>query len=73
MGRDLRKYASQTEWRSLAAFVFLLFSVGIGLISLFYGPASALMGALCALAGLAPLALIFLVLKALDWFLAKVD
>ncbi len=73
MGRDLRKYAAQTQRRGLAAFVFLLFAVGIGLIYLFYGPASALTGALCALAGLAPLALIFLVLKALDWFLARVD
>ncbi len=73
MGRDLRKYAAQTEVRSLIAFAVLLFVVGIGLIYVFYGAGSALMGVICALAGLAPLVLIFLVLKFLDWFVSRVD
>ncbi len=73
MGRDLRKYAAQTQVRSLIAFVLLLLGVGIGLIYVFYGPASALTGLMCALAGLAPLTLIFLALKFLDWFVSRVD
>lgn len=73
MGRDLRKYASQTQARSLAAFVLILLVVGVGLIYLFYGPASAMMGAICALMGLAPLLAIFLVLQLLDWFVDRVD
>ncbi|GAB4532196.1 MAG: hypothetical protein Fur0018_20690 [Anaerolineales bacterium] len=71
--RDLRKYASQTQVRSLLAFIVILFTVGLGLIYVFYGPGSAMMGALCALGGLAPLVLIFLFLWGLDWFLHRFD
>ncbi len=71
--RDLRKYATQTQVRSLLAFIFILLTLGIGLIYLFYGPGSALMGLLCALTGLAPLVLIFLFLWGLDWFLKRFE
>ncbi len=71
--RDLRKYATQTQVRSLLAFIVILLTLGIGLIYLFYGPASALMGLLCALTGLAPLVLIFLFLWGLDWLLERFE
>jgi len=70
MARDLRRYARQTNLRLLVGFVLLLFTVGLGLIYLNYGGGAALMGLICLLAGLSPLALIALALWAIEW-LAK--
>lgn len=66
MSRDLRHYARQTNARLLVGFILLLLIVGDGAIYLIYGPAAAISGMLCILAGLAPLALIFLFLKVLE-------
>ena len=66
MGRDLRRYASQTNIRLLVGFILLLFLVGDGLIFLFYGREAAILGFLCLLGGLVPLFLIWLVFLGLD-------
>ena len=67
MSRDLRKYAQQTNVRLTVGAILLLLIVGTGLIYLIYGPAAAVTGLLCLLAGLLPLGLIFLSLLLLDW------
>lgn len=67
MTRDLRKYAKQTSVRlGLGAF-FLLFIVGVALIYFIYGAGAAMLGFLCLLGALVPVALIFLSLALLDW------
>jgi len=53
MGRDLRRYARQTNARLVIGFILLLLIVGDGLIYLFYGRAAAAMGLICILGGLA--------------------
>lgn len=64
--RDLRQYARQTTVRLIAGVLILLFTVGIGLIYLFYGEAAALTGILCLGTGLLPVGLIALVLWIMD-------
>lgn len=70
--RDLRKYASQTNTRLLAGFLFILVFVGLGLVYLFYGQAAAFMGLLCVAGGLSPLLLIRLSLWALELLLNRI-
>jgi hypothetical protein len=65
--RDLRKYIRQTNLRLIVGALILLFIVGDGLIYLFYGSSAAAMGFLCLLAGLAPVALVTLIIFLLDW------
>lgn len=72
MGKDLRRYASQTNRRLLLGFVLILILVGDGLILLIYGPSAALLGLVCILAGLFPLALIWFVLTGMEWLTKKV-
>ena len=67
MSRDLRKYAKQTNMRLIAGGLALLFVVGIGLIFLFYGPQAAITGYICFFAGLAPLALIWMMFLVLEY------
>ncbi len=66
MGHDLKQYARQTNVRLVAGFLVLLLLVGDGLIYLFYGRYAALMGAMCILAGLVPVALILAALWVID-------
>jgi hypothetical protein len=73
MGRDLRRYASQTNVRLGIGGILLLFIVGDGLIYVIYGRGAALMGMLCLILGLAPLTLIWLALTGLDWVVKKAD
>jgi hypothetical protein len=70
MTRDLRRYARQTNTGLFLGFLLILFLVGDGLIYAIYGPGAALMGLVCLLMGLAPLALIALSLLGVEW-LAK--
>ena len=67
MTRDLRKYARQTSVRLGIGAFFLLFVIGIGLIYLMYGAGAAMMGLICLMGALVPIALIFLSLWFLDW------
>jgi hypothetical protein len=73
MKRDLRKFAKNTNTRLLVGFVILLLLVGDGLIYMIYGQGAAILGLLCILGGLAPLALIALVLGLLDYFVARAN
>jgi len=65
--RDLRRYARQTNLRLFVGFLLLLFSVGLGLIYIFYGRRAAMFGLTCLFLGLAPLGLIFGGLWLLGW------
>lgn len=69
--RDLRKYARQTNTRLLTGFIILLFVVGGGLIYVLWGHEAAVMGVVCMLAGLAPIALIALILQGIESFVRK--
>ncbi len=73
MSRDLRRYTRQTNIRLLAGFILILLLVGDGLIYFIYGPAAAISGIVCTLAGLAPLALIFLSLYILELIVKRAD
>jgi hypothetical protein len=68
---DLRKYARQTNARLLIGFILILLLIGDGLIFLIYGRNAAILGALCLVAGLAPLLLIWLILLAMEWFVKR--
>ena len=73
MSRDLRSYAKQTNTRLLIGFIFLLFTIGDGLIYVFYGSEAAVTGLICIFAGLSPLVLIWLGLLMIDWIAKKAD
>lgn len=73
MGKDLRRYASQTNTRLIIGGILLLFIVGDGLIYLFYGQNAALLGAICILIGLSPLVMIGIFLAGLDWLVKRAD
>ncbi|MFH1906171.1 MAG: hypothetical protein ABIL11_02115 [Chloroflexota bacterium] len=72
MTRDLRRYTRQTNIRLIVGALLLLFIVGDGLIYLIYGKGAALMGLLCLLAGLIPVALTVLIMLLLDWVAKRV-
>jgi heme A synthase len=71
MLRDLRKYAAQTHTRLIVGGVALLLVVGLGLVALLYGVPAALMGLLCILGMLVPIALVGLVMFLLDVIVKK--
>lgn len=73
MNRDLRKYARNTNLRLVFGFVVLLLFLGDGLIFWIYGREAGVLGLLCILGGLAPLALIALVLGLMDYFVRKAN
>jgi len=73
MTRDLRKFARQTHTRLLIGFLLLLFIVGDGLIFVLYGRAAAMMGLLCLGAGAAPLLIIFLFLRGMEWLVERAN
>ncbi len=67
MSRDIRRYASQTNFRLVGGFIVLLFVIGDGLIWVFYGRGAALMGLICLLGVSLPLVLILAALWGIDW------
>ncbi|MEJ5224799.1 MAG: hypothetical protein WHV44_10125 [Anaerolineales bacterium] len=73
MSGDLRKYASQTTFRLVAGSLVLLFTVGLGLIGLIYGPGAALFGLLCLLGAMVPVLLIVFFMFGLDWIVKKAN
>jgi hypothetical protein len=73
MGKDLRRYAKQTNARLILGGLLLIFIVGDGLIYLFMGREAATLGFLCLVAGLTPVLLIWLILTGLAWVATKVD
>ena len=71
MTRDLRKYTRQTNFRLIIGGILILFVVGGGLIWLFYGSKAALLGLLCMLLGLSPIALIWVIFLVIEWIVNK--
>ena len=71
MSRDLRKFTKDTNVRLIFGAFIALFVIGTGLIWLIYGPGAAVMGFICLLGGLVPIALIFLLLYLSDWILKR--
>ena len=69
--RDLRKYARQTNIRIFLGFLILLIVVGGGLIYTFWGLKAALLGLGCIFFGFTLLAILFLILWVMEWFVHK--
>jgi hypothetical protein len=67
MGRNLKDFRRQTDLRLMVGFVAILIFVGDGLVWWLYGPGAASLGLLCLLAGISPIALLWLILKGLEW------
>jgi hypothetical protein len=65
---DLRPFRSETDRRLFGGFVIILLVVGGGLIYVLYGREAAILGFFCLLAGLAPAVLLWLILKAIEWW-----
>lgn len=70
---DPRKHFDQTQLHFVIGFVILLILVGLGLIGIFYGLPSALMGLMCVGFGVIPILGIFLILKIIDKLLNKIN
>ncbi len=73
MKRDLRQYAKQTNIQLAAGALVLLFGIGLGLIYFIYGPGAAVVGLLCLLGAIVPIALIFLALFGIDWIVKRAN
>jgi hypothetical protein len=73
MGRDLRRYSRQTNFRLVLGGILILYLIGDGLVYWIYGPAAALMGLVCLSGGLAPLLLILLVLYLMEWVVKRAN
>jgi len=71
VSRDLRKYARNTTVQLTVGAFFLLFVIGITLIYFIYGTQAALLGFVCLLAALLPIALILLFLFLTDWIVKR--
>ena len=71
MTRDLRRYARQTNVRLFAGFLLILFLIGDGLIYIIYGREAAILGLVCIIAGLLPLALIWMAFTLIDWVVQR--
>ena len=71
MSKDLRRYSGQTNKRVFVGFIAILVLVGGGLIYQLYGAGSALFGLGCILIGLAPLSLIWVIMKIFEWIIKK--
>jgi hypothetical protein len=73
MARDLRRYARQTNVRLFAGFLLILFLVGDGIIYIIYGREAAVLGLVCIIAGLFPLALIWVAFALIDWVIQRAN
>jgi hypothetical protein len=69
--RDLRQFARQTNVRLFLGALTVLFGLGLGLIFAIYGAQAALVGLLCLLGALVPIALIFAALYGIDWIVKR--
>jgi hypothetical protein len=64
-------YSTQTKFRVVLWFIFILFFVGLGLIWVFYGRSAAVTGFFCLLGAGVPVGLITIFLLGLDLFVKK--
>ena len=67
----MREFARQTNARLAIGAFILLFGIGLALIYFIYGAGAALVGLLCLLGGLVPIALILLALYGIDWIVKR--
>ena len=72
-GTDLRKYSSQTNFRLVLWFIFMILFIGLGLVWLIYGRNAALLGFLCLLGTGIPVALIAIFIFGLDKLVKRSD
>ena len=68
---SLNEYTSQTRFRLVLWFIFILVVVGLGLIWWIYGRNAAFLGFLCLLGAGIPVGLIAIFLLGLDSFVKK--
>ena len=73
MTRDLRSYASQTNFRLAVGAILLLFIVGLGLIWWLYSFSAAIMGFICLLGAFVPIGLIWFFFFGLEWIVKKAN
>lgn len=71
--RDLRRYARQTNLRLVAGIIVLVFTLGLGLIYVFYGAGGALTGLVCLAGAFVPVLLISAALWAIDRFVRRMN
>ena len=57
----------------MAGSILILFTLGIGLIYVFYGPNSALLGVICLLTMLVPLGIISLILWVMELIVKRAN
>lgn len=73
MARDLKKYTNETFRRLIYGTLVILFTVGLGLIWLFYGIKAAAMGFLCLIGASIPILLIIGAIFGMDLLLKRID
>lgn len=73
MPKDLNKYTSETIRRLVYGTLIILFTVGLGLIWLFYGAGAAGMGFLCLVGASLPVLLVIGVIFGMDFFMKRID
>lgn len=73
MPNDLNKYTSETIRRLVYGTLIILFTVGLGLIWLFYGVRAAGMGFLCLIGASIPVLLVIGVIFGMDFFMKRID
>jgi len=73
MPNDLNKYTSETIRRLVYGTLIILFTVGLGLIWLFYGVRAAGLGLLCLISASIPVLLVIGVIFGMDFFMKRID
>jgi multisubunit Na+/H+ antiporter MnhB subunit len=73
MSRDLNKYTNETIRRLVYGTLIILFTVGLGLIWVFYGARAAGLGLLCLVGASVPVLLVIGVIFGMDFFMRKMD
>lgn len=68
---DLRQYARQTNVRLVLGALIILLVIGEGLIWIFYGGSTAILGLLCIGAGLIPVGIIVAILAIMEKIVQK--
>ncbi len=73
MASDLRKHSRQTQIRLVIGFLLLVFTLGEGLIWIFYGRGAMLVGLLCLGAAMIPVIAVGLALWGIEAVVKRAD
>jgi hypothetical protein len=73
MSHDLKKYNAETIRRLIYGVVVILFTVGLGLIWIFYGSKAAALGFVCLVGAFIPVLLIIGAIFGMDLILKNID